>query len=452
MTDQTLSPLGHFRALLVLGLPLIGGHLAQFAIGLTDTIMLGWYGVAELAALTLATTWFFVLFLLGSGFAWAVMPMVASFHAEQDQQSVRRATRMGLWLSGFFFCAALPLMLWSRPIFLALGQAPDLAEMAQTYLRIAGLGMLPALGVMVLKSYLAALERTQTIFWITVGAAVLNGVANYILIFGNFGAPELGIRGGALASLMTSLLSFAAVVVYAVRILPEHALFQRFWRADGEMLRRVFQLGWPIGLTNLSEVGLFASSAFMVGWLGTVPLAAHGIALQVATATFMIHLGLSNAATVRAGAALGRRDVAGLTRGAKVASMTSLMIAVVASTAFFAIPEVLIRPFLDPAEPKLDEIMLIGTGLLALAALFQMFDGAQVIALGLLRGVQDTRVPMIMAATAYWVIGLPAGYVLAFVAGLGAKGIWIGLVLGLSAAAVMLLWRFWRHSVPALPR
>jgi MATE family multidrug resistance protein len=438
--------------MLVLGLPLIGGHLAQFAIGMTDTIMIGWYGVEELAALTLATTWFFVLFLLGSGFAWAVMPMVASFQAEGNEQMVRRTTRMGLWLSIIYMVLALPLLMWSRPVFLALGQDPALADMAQSYLRVAGWGMAPALGIMVLKSYLAAMERTQVILWITVMGAGLNAFANYALIFGNLGAPELGIVGGAAASLLTNAVTFVCVLVYALKALPEHALLQRFWRPDAEMFSRVFQLGWPIGLTNLSEVGLFAGSAFMMGWLGTVPLAAHGIALQLVTATFMIHLGLSNAATVRAGSAYGRRDLEALKRGAIVGVSLSVLVAFMTSMCFLLVPEPFVLLFLDPAEPQRDAILALGATLLAFGGMFQLFDGAQVMALGVLRGVQDTKVPMVLAAVSYWLVGLPSGYVFGFVFGLGAIGIWIGLVCSLIFSAIALWLRLWRWTVPKLAK
>ena len=190
----------HARGLLTLGLPLVGSHLAQVAIGVTDTVMMGWYGIEELAAVTLASTFFFVLFIFGSGFAWAVMPMVAAFDAEEDDTGIRRATRMGLWLSTAFFLLCLPLFWWSGTLLQALGQTPQVALDAQLYLRIAGVGLLPALGVMVFKSYLAALEHTRAVLWLTVLAAIINAVANYALIFGEWGAPELGIRGAALAS------------------------------------------------------------------------------------------------------------------------------------------------------------------------------------------------------------------------------------------------------------
>ncbi|WP_246043880.1 MATE family efflux transporter [Ruegeria sediminis] len=433
----------HARAVAVLGLPLVGGHLAQFAIGLTDTVMLGWYGVEALAAVTLAGSYFFVLFLLGAGFGWAVMPMVAAAAAEEDETSIRRASRMGLWLSILFSAGVMPLLWWSRPILLALGQAQEVAALASEYLRVAGWGMLPALLVMVLKSYLAALERTQIVLWIAVAAAVVNALTNYALIFGNWGAPELGIMGAAIASVTTQTVSLIAVIYYAVRELPEHSLFQRFWRPDWEMFNRVFRLGVPIGLTNLSEVSLFAASAVMMGWLGAVPLAAHGIALQLASATFMVHLGLSNAATIRAGNAFGRKDRAHLARGAKVVTAMSLAMSAVTILLFLTCAAPLISLFLEPGDPQRPEILAIGVGLLAMAALFQLVDGAQVIALGLLRGVQDTTVPMLMAALSYLVVGMPASYLLGFVYGFEGIGVWAGLVLGLAFAGVLLMTRFW---------
>ncbi|MEO0402030.1 MAG: MATE family efflux transporter [Pseudomonadota bacterium] len=452
MSTTFMSYPTHARAIMVLGLPLIGGHLGQVAIGVTDTMMLGWYGITELAALTAAGSLFFVLFLMGSGFAWAVMPMVASYHAEGDETNVRRATRMGLWLSLGFAVLALPAMWWSQPILLALGQTDAVADLGSQYLRIAGWGIVPALIVMTIKSYLAALERTQIVFWITLAGALVNGLANYALIFGKWGAPELGIAGAAYASLATHVVMLVGVIAYAVLALPEHSLFQRLWRADWEMMTRVFRLGLPIGLTSLSEVGLFAASAFMMGWLGEVPQAAHGIALQLASITFMVHLGLSNVATIRAGNAFGRHDPAHLVRGAHTVTVLSVVTAVATIVLFVWIPEPLINLFVGRDDAAYEQIISIGVVLLALAALFQLVDGAQVIALGLLRGVQDTTVPMVLAGASYWVVGMPASYYLGFVLEWGGVGVWLGLVFGLACASVALMLRFWRVSVPALGR
>tara|TARA_R110002050_G_scaffold13444_47_gene43083 strand:- start:13949 stop:15304 length:1356 start_codon:yes stop_codon:yes gene_type:complete len=443
---------GHVRAMLVLGLPLIGGHIGQMAIGVTDTVMLGWYGVEALAAVTLASTYFFVLFLLGSGFAWGVMPMVASYDAEGDEVSLRRATRMGLWLSVGFGAVVAPMFIWAEPVLLMLGQTEQVARDGALYLGIAGWGMVPALLVMVMKSYLAALGRAQIVLWITIAAAVVNGLANYALIFGNWGAPELGVRGAAIASIATQTVSLVGVVIYALRVLPQHQIFVRLWRPDWQMMARVFRLGLPIGVTSLSEAGLFAASAVMMGWLGTVPLAAHGIAVQMAGLTFMVHLGLSNVATIRAGNALGRRDAPHMARGARTAFVLSLCMALLTTAVFLLWPEALISVFIQRDEPARDQIMMIGVGLLAVAALFQLVDGVQVIALGLLRGLQDTSMPMVLAGISYWLVGLPTAYLFGFVLDMGGVGVWFGLVVGLGTAAVTLAWRFWRVSFPKVGR
>lgn len=447
MVQTSMTYPQHLRAIAVLGLPLVGGNLAQFAISLTDTVMVGWYGVEALAALTLASMTFFVFFLMGAGFGWAVTPMVAQFHAQGDDAMIRRTARMGLWLVSLVFALAYPVVWNSAPLLERLGQTPELAEAAQTYLRIAGLGLWPALGVVVIKGYLAALERTRIVFIVTAGAAIFNAIGNYALIFGNFGAPELGLRGAAMASVATQLFSLLCVALYAARVLPQHTLFSRLWRPDSEMFARVFRLGWPISLTSLSEVGLFAASTVMMGWLGTVPLAAHGIAIQVASATFVVHLGLSEAATVRAGNALGRRDREHARRGAATAIVMSVILSACAVAVFLSIPETLVNAFLDDEEPQRMAIIGVGVTLISLAAGFQLVDGMQVIALGLLRGLQDTRVPMIVAVLSYLVLGVGASYVLGFVVGWGGAGVWLGLVLGLTASSWFLMVRFWRVTL-----
>ncbi|MEP2715355.1 MATE family efflux transporter [Pseudophaeobacter sp.] len=442
-----MSTGAHVRAVSRLGFPLVGGHVAQFAIGMTDTVMLGWYGAAALAAVTLAGSYFFVFFLMGAGFAIAVMPLVAAAAGAGEERQIRRATRMGLWLSLLYAVAAMPMLLFSEQILLALGQKPEVAGPASAYLQLAGWGLFPALLVMVLKSYLAALERTQIVLWITILAALVNGLVNYALIFGNWGAPELGIAGAAYASIATQTVSLLAVTAYALWVLPEHEILKNFHRPDWEMFARVFKLGMPIGLTNLSEVSLFAASAMMMGWLGTIPLAAHGVAMTLAGLTFMVHLGLSNAATIRAGNAYGRGDRAHMALGAKVVIVMSLAMALIGSAVFLLFPDPLISLFLDPGEPNKPEILIVGASLLAMAALFQLADGMQVIALGLLRGVQDTNWPMVIAALSYWAIGVPASILFGFTFGWGGVGVWSGLVLGLSFAGVFLMLRFWRHSI-----
>ncbi len=444
MTQNTSYP-AHARATLALGLPLIGSHLAQMALHVVDTVMLGWYGVAELAAVVIGGSSFFVVFILGSGFAQAVMPMVAASLGEGDETQVRRDTRMGLWLSLGYGVLTYPLFWNSGAVLLALGQKPEVAALAQDFLRVAGLGMVPALLVMALKSYLAALERTQVVLWVTLAAVGVNGVLNWFLIFGNGGAPELGVVGSAIASFSVQVLTLVVLAVYA-GWLPElrrFRLWQRFWRPDWTAMARVFRLGWPIGVTGLAESGMFQASALMMGWIGTVQLAAHGIAMQVASLTFMVHLGLSNAVTVRTGFADGAGDAAALRVAALTGIALSLGFGALTVVLLLAAPVPILSLFLDMTKPEAAEIVAFGTVLLALAAVFQIMDAMQVMALGLLRGVRDTRVPMALAAVSYWMIGIPTSYILAFKFGFGGVGLWVGLCVGLMAAASSLMWRFW---------
>jgi len=444
-----LSYRDHARAVLGLGLPLIGSHLAQFAINLSDAVMLGWYSVSALAAEVLGGTLFFVFFIMGSGFAWAVMPMVAMADSAGEEAQVRRYTRMGIWASLLSAAAVLPILLLAEPVLLALGQDPEISALAGDYLGLHGWSILPALMVMVLKSYLSALERTQVVLWVTVGAVGLNIAINYLLIFGNLGFPEMGVRGAGVASLIVTTASMVALVIYAARILPQHTLFQRLWRPDRDAFAAVFRLGWPIGITNLAEVGLFAASSVMMGWLGKLPLAAHGIAMQITAVVFMVHLGLSNTATVRAGQAFGRGDGPGLRAGAAVVVGISLVVAALTMVVLLIVPEVLIGLFMNPLEPDREGVIAIGVGLLAAAALFQLVDAGQVMALGLLRGVQDTRIPMIIAALSYWAVGVPVSYVFGFTLGWGGVGVWLGLAIGLAFAAILMMARFWAWSARA---
>lgn len=431
---------------LALGLPLAGSHLAQFMLAVTDTIMLGWYGVADLAAGVLGAALFFAVFTFGTGFANAVMPMVATAAASEMDAEVRRTTRMGLWLSIVFGISALPLFWFSGTFLGALGQPEDVVPLAEAYMRILGFSLVPALAVMVLKNYLAALQRTQVALWTTIAAVGLNIFVNWIFIFGNLGAPELGVRGAALATILVNLASVVALALYCALLpaLRRYTLFQRFWRADWQAMGLVWRLGWPIGVALVAETALFTAAAVMMGWIGTHELAAHGIALEITAALFMVHLGFSNAATVLVGRARGRRDQLALRAGAKTAVAVSVVFASMTMVLYIVAGPVLVGLFLAPDEPARAPIIAIGASFLIVAAVFQLADGAQVMAMGLLRGVQDTRGPMLIAAFSYWGVGLPTSYILGIWLGYGGEGIWAGLVVGLSVAAVLLMWRFWR--------
>lgn len=435
----------HAKALLVLGLPLVGSQIAQMLLHVIDTVLLGRYRVESLAAVVLGGSYFFMLFILGAGFGNAVMGMIATALGQRDEVQVRRDTRMALWLSLGFGVLVQPLFMGSRQVLVWLGQDPALAVEAARFLSIAGLGMIPALLVVVLRSFLSALERTQVVLWVTLASVGVNALLAWVLIFGRWGAPELGVRGAAMATVTVQSLGCLALALYAglaPASRPFH-LFHRFWRADWPVFLQVFRLGLPVGLTGLAESGLFIAAALMMGWVGTVPLAAHGIAMQIAAITFMVHMGLANATTVRAGRAFGEGDTAALGDVGRTAIVLSLGFAAVMVALFVVFPQPIVSTFTDATKPESGAILGFGVRLLYMAALFQVFDAMQVIALGLLRGVHDTRVPMWIAIFSYWCVGIPTSYVMAFVAGWGGIGLWVGLVIGLVAAAGLLMARFW---------
>ncbi|WP_099866909.1 MATE family efflux transporter [Pararhizobium haloflavum] len=435
---------GHARATVVLATPLIGAQLGHMAINISDTVMVGWLGATELAAAVLATQAFFLVFIFGVGFAQAVMPVAAHAEGRGDVRGVRRSVRMGLWVLALY-SAVVMVPLWQiEPILLALGQAPETSALAGQYMRVAQWAMFPALFLMGLRSYLAVIGKAHVLMWATFAGVALNIGLNYIFIFGNLGAPALGIVGAAVASLGTNLFGALWLMQYTSTKpqLKKYELYVRFWRPDWPAFFEVIRLGWPIGLTIIAEAGLFSAASIMVGWLGTIPLAAHGIALQLASIAFMIPLGLASASTVRVGLAHGREDWTGLMRAGWSAVVMAAGIGLAAALTFWLVPELLVGLYLDETNATASEVIAFAVPLLYVAAAFQIVDGIQAVSAGNLRGLKDTRMPMIIAIVSYWFIGLPAGYVLAFPIGLGAVGIWWGLAAGLTAAAVLMSWRF----------
>ncbi len=443
----------HVERTLVLGLPLIGSLLAQILIGLTDTLMLGRYSVEALAAGALATTVFHAVFILAAGFAIGAMGAAADAVGRGDEQTVRRTARMGLWLSLGAGLVAMPVLWFSEAILLMAQQVPRTASDTQDYMRIAMLGLVPALLTATLRSHLSALERTRIVLWATIAAVVLNFGMNWLLIFGNAGAPELGIRGAAWASVLSHSATASLLALYAARGpgMARWELFRNLWRADWEILVRLFRLGWPVGLTLASESALFTGTALMMGAIGSVPLAAHGIVMQVAATTFMLHLGISQAATVRIGRFAGQRNAVELRRAALAALALSGVAVALSLVVYLGAGRWIVAAFLDTSDAQAPVILSLGVALMWVAALFQLVDAAQVMALGFLRGVQDTRWPMVLAAVSYWGVGIPASLLLGFTLGMGAVGIWLGLVVGLVAASALLMVRFFRLAPAVQP-
>ncbi len=446
ITRHSYGP--HLRATVLLGLPMVGTMLAQILMGVTDTIMLGWLGAAPLAASVLGTQIFLILLLTGSGFAQAVVPLAAQALGAGDTTVLRRAVRMGFWVSSVFFIAVFPIMWFSEEILLTLGQDPALAKMADEYLNIAKWALLPNLFIMVLRSYFGVVHKPHIVLLTTLAAAALNAVMNYAFIFGNWGAPALGIEGAAYATLGSSLLSMLLLMIMANwhPALRPHAILQRFWRSDWPAFFEVAKLGWPIGISILAEFALFSFSAIMMGWFGTIALAAHGIVMQVISISFMVPLGLSQVATIRLGLAKGRKSEAEVTMAGRTVLIVGIGFALATSALFVLLPGATLSLFLDLRTDDAPAILAFAIPLLIVAAAFQLVDTLQILAAGLLRGLKDTRVPMQIALFSYWIIGIPAAYLLSQYTTIGAIGIWLGLALGLTVASILGMWRYIRRG------
>ena len=431
----------YIRSLFLLSLPLIGGHIAQILISVGDTLIVGRYSTEALAALVLGTTIFFIIFILGAGFSFAAMALVSTANTEGDNTKIRRITRMALWLSLAFGLLVFPIFVFSERLLLFLGQEFNLAALASDYLIFSGIAIFPALSASVLRCYLAGMEYVKVTFYISIVAVLLNLLVNYLLVFGMFGLPELGIVGAGIATVFVNLFMFMSFVIYAKIKLPQHNLFVRFWRPDRGVIDLVLKMGSAIGITSLAEAGLFSASSIMMGWVGQLELAAHGIALQLASITFMLHLGLSDAATIRVSSAFGKKDKIEIIIECWAAIVISLGLSFLAILIFLGFPKFLISAFLNSEELNAKLIVELGISLLALAALFQLVDGGQALAIHLLRGLHDTTIPMYLAVISYWIIGLPSGYILTFHYNFDAQGIWLGLVIGLGFACLFLFLR-----------
>ena len=409
-----------------------------------DAYLVSSLGEAAVAVLGLSASIAGLLIGLIVAFSNATQIRIAQAFGSDDEVFLKSALLAGLTINVAVVLVGLAVLgLSAGAIIDGLAHDAWIATQARRYLTVFAVVILAEAIGQCLTGFFNGCGETRLPALSYVFAVRINIAASIILIHGLFGAPELGVVGAATASVITQSVSLVGVVLYILLIVPQHQLFVRMWRADTQMLLRVFRLGLPIGLTTLSEVGLFAASAVMMGWLGTIPLAAHGIAVQLASITFMVHLGLSNVATIRAGNAYGRRDRAHMARGGIAVIVMSVFFAALTTFVFVGFPEPLIDLFMQDSEPARLQILAIGTGLLIMAALFQLVDGAQAIALGLLRGVQDTKIPMWMAAFSYWGVGVPSSYLLGFTFGFEGIGVWAGLVLGLGVASVLLNARFW---------
>ncbi|MDP9423247.1 MAG: MATE family efflux transporter [Pseudomonadota bacterium] len=443
------------RATLALAWPLILSNLTMAAIQATDVVLMGWLGARPLAASALGINLVFAFSLVCLGLVTASSPMMATALGARlrSVHEVRRTFRQSLWM---IVTVIVPiwLILWnSEPVILALGQEPALARDAETFIHGYMWSMLPFLLFQAMRNFVSALERPGWVLAISLAGIVTNALLGYGLIFGRFGLPELGIFGGGLASsIVWSLLAvMLALVVVSDRQFGRYHLFGRFWRPDWPRYRRLWRLGFPIGLAMGFEGGVFSAAAYLMGLIDAESVAAHAVALQIAALSFMVPWGLAQAATVRVGLFLGRGDPAGIGRAGWTSWILGVGFMALMALLIWSFPRDLITIFLDDT-PENARVIALGVSFLAIAAIFQIADGAQVVGAGMLRGLHDTRVPMIFTFIGYWAIGIGIGAWLAFRGGWQGQGIWTGLAIGLIIVALLMIWRWARREALGLTR
>ena len=433
-----------FRALFTLGWPLMIAQLAGISLFTTDVIMIGWLGPKYLAAAALANSLFIAIQLFGIGVAGAVAPMVAQALGARDTRSVRRTVRQGIWAAFAIGIVLLPVIWNIAPIYRMLGQDPELIELAERFIHFAVWLIFPAYFIVVFRSFLAAHGNTRVILAITIVGVFVNAAVDYALIFGNWGFPRLELAGAGIATTVVNFVMLAIMIAYVQthRRFRRYHIFARFFKTDWPRFIEIFRIGLPIGLMQLAEVLLFNSASLLQGWIGEDAIAAHSIALQLASISFMVPLGLAQAATVRVGIAFGEHNPEGIRKAGWTALAGTLIFMSCTGLLFLLFPDTFVGLFLDPNIPANMHAVQLAASYLIVAGLFQLVDGTQVVMGAALRGLSDTTMPLVIALFGYWLVGFPVAYLLAFPAGLAGVGIWFGLAAGLASVALILTIRF----------
>lgn len=430
--------------------PLALANLLQMAIYAVDVIFVARLGPIELAAASLGVAVYGLILWAATGLVGAVAALIAEEvgRKRHSVREVRRSTRMGLWMAVLAGLAGTGLCLLGEPLMRLTGQDPSVTRAAASYLAILSIGMVPMTVAGVLRSFLAALGRP---LFTTIVAALMiavNALGNYILIFGNFGAPALGLDGAAIASVITA---FAFVGAYAAAIaldrrLRRFAIWGRWWVFDRERFRAIWRVGAPIAVTIVAEAGIFNAAAFMMGAISPLALAAHTLALQIAAIAFQVPFGIGQAATIRVGYFYGAGDRRAMGTAGWVAIATGVAFMGGTAAGMVLFPRSLLGIYVDTADPANAAMLALALQFMVVAAAFQLFDGAQAVALGALRGLQDTRVPMAYALFGYWIPGMGICLWLGFLTPLAGLGVWIGLMAGLMVVAALLIARWMRRE------
>lgn len=436
--------------------PLALANLLQMLVHAVDVIFVARLGERELAASALAIALFGLLMWALSGLTGIVAALIAEELGRRRHavREVRRSVRMALWLALASGALGMALCWQGEGLMLLTGQEAALAGRAGDFLRVIMFAMIPMIAASVLRSFVSALGRPIFATAITFVALFASLLFNYALVFGNLGAPALGLEGSALASVLTALVQLASYVVAILtdRRLRRYRIFGNWWRPEWSRLHELLRLGSPVMMIIIAEAGLFSGAAFLMGRIGEAELAGHTVALQIAALAFQIPFGIGQAATIRVGYHFGAQDHAAIGRAGWAAiAMAGAFMMLTAGTMLLA-PELLLRIYLDPADARNAAMAAFAVQYMAVAAAFQLFDGIQAAAAGALRGLQDTKLPMVIAIFSYWVPGYGVALWLGFWTPLEGTGVWIGLAIGLVFAATLLSWRWARRERLALTR
>ena len=435
-----------FRPMLFLALPLALAELGWMAMGVVDTIMAGRLGAAAIGAGSLGGNLFYPIAIFGTGLLLGMDTLVAQSFGAEDPRDCRRSLVNGVWLAAAL-AAPLALVLWALiPLLRAVGTNPRVMVLLGPYLKALLWSILPLLAYAAFRRYLQAVNVVAPITFALVSANLVNFAGNWALMFGHWGAPAMGLEGSGWSTTIARVY-MAAVLLAAIawnERTSGNLLFRMSWKPDVARLLRLLDLGLPAALQILIEGGLFGVIAVLAARLDEVSLAAHGIAVNVVSTTYMVPLGIGSAAAVRVGQAAGRKDRPGVATSGWTALLLGTLFMAAAGLALWTAPRLILRVFTADAL-----VIASGAALLRIAALFELFDGFQTVATGALRGLGDTRSPMLAHLAGYWLIGLPISYVLCFPLKWGVSGIWVGLTTALILIGVALVW-MWRERVGSL--
>ncbi|MGH6785798.1 MAG: MATE family efflux transporter [Novosphingobium sp.] len=448
---DTLDPWrAELGATLRLAAPLALANLLQMLVYAIDVIFVARLGEQALAASSLGVTIFGLMMWCFSGLTGACAPLIAAelgrrAHAVRE---VRRSVRMALWLSVLCSAAGMTIAANGEAILLLTGQDPVLSARAGSFMAVLLWAMVPMVWANVLRTFISALGRPIFATLITFLAILVNAAGNWVFVFGNLGAPALGLEGSALSSVLTSLITLAAYVVAIQRDrrLRRYHVFGRWWRPEWQRLRELVRIGLPIAAIILAEGGLFSSAAFLMGLIGEAQLAGHTVALQVAALAFQIPFGIGQAVTIRVGYHFGAGDRAAIARAGRAAIVMALGYMALPAALMVAAPRWVLWLYIGEKAWSGAPMVLFAVQYLIVAAAFQLFDGAQAVLAGALRGLQDTRVPMWLALFGYWLIGFATSVALGFFTPLAGLGVWFGLAAGLVVVAGLLMVRWNRRA------